>query len=105
MRPDEKRKDPSLALDILGPSSELATSTLTLSVDPTVSSVSASAATIGAASASNQVNQATGVTVSLQRHSLHVYISSIVIQSGCSGTPSLCFGFRFGDERSCASGR
>ena len=72
MQPDEKPKDPSLALDLLGPSSELATSTLTLSADPTVSSVPASAATIGAAAASNQVNQPTGVTVSLQCHSLHV---------------------------------
>ena len=73
MQPDEKLKDPSLALDILGPSSELATSTLTLSAYPTVSSVPASAATIGAAAASNHVNQPTGVTVSLQCHSLHVY--------------------------------
>ena len=71
MQPDEKLKDPSAALDILGPSSELATSTLTLSADSTVSSVPASAATIGAAS--NQVNQPTGLTVSLQCRSLFVY--------------------------------
>ena len=68
MQPDEKPKDSSLALDILGPGFELATSTLTLSADPIVSSVPASAAT-----ARNQVNQPTGVTVSLQCHSLHVY--------------------------------
>ena len=68
MQPDEKPKDPSRAL-----SSELATSTVMLSADPTVSSVPASAATIGAVAASNQVNQPTGVTVSLRCHSLHVY--------------------------------
>ena len=73
MKPYEKPKDPFLALDILGPSSELATSTLTLSTDPTVSSVPASAATTGAAAASNQANQPTGITVSLRCHSLHVY--------------------------------
>ena len=65
MQPDEKPKDPSLALD---PGFELATSTRILSSDPTVSSVPASAAT-----ARNQVNQPAGVTVSLQCHSLHVY--------------------------------
>ena len=80
MQPDEKLKDPSLALDLLGPSSESATSTLALSADPTVSLVPTSAATIGAAAASaaaaiNQVNQPTGVTVSLQ----YMYISSIKI--------------------------
>ena len=73
MQPDEKLKEPSLALDIHGLSSELATSTLTLSADPTVSSVPASAATTGAAAASNQANQPTGITVSLRCHSLHVY--------------------------------
>ena len=72
MQPDEKPNDPSLALDILGPSSEPATSTLTLSADPTVSLVPASAgnngaATASAAAASNQL------TVSLQCRSLHVY--------------------------------
>ena len=78
MQPDEKLKEPSLALDIHRLSSELATSTLTLSADPTVSSVPTSAATIGAAVASaatagNQVNQPTGFIVSLQCYSLHVY--------------------------------
>ena len=73
MQPDEKPKYSSMALDILGPGSELATSTLTLSADPIVSSVPARAATIGATAASNQINQPTGVTVSLQYHSLNVY--------------------------------
>ena len=56
MQPDKKLKDPFLPLDILDPSFELATLTLMLSADPTVSSVPTSAVTIGAAAASNHVN-------------------------------------------------
>ena len=68
MQPDKEQNNPSLALDILGLSSKLATLTLTLSPDPIVSLVPARAAT-----ASNQDNQPAGVTMSLQRCLLHVY--------------------------------
>ena len=72
MQPDEKPNYPSLAIDIPGPSSELATSTLTLSADHTVSLVPASAANNGAATASAAAasNQ---LTVSPRCRSLHVY--------------------------------
>jgi hypothetical protein len=95
---DEKPKDPSLTItDTLG-SPEI--STLTSSADP-MSPVAADEA----ATASAQVIQPAGVTVSLQLSPSMIDISSItIVRSGCSWSPSLCFGVCFGDERPCTSG-
>ena len=78
---DEKRKDPSLVItDTLG-SPELGISTLTSSADPGMSPAAASEA----ATASAQVIQPAGVTVSLQLSPSMIDIGSITIfQSGCS---------------------